>query len=110
MSRTFRMGVVLSVYSNRMLCGFTEYRAFLNYMMRTHVPLWDVERARQETAKLIVKQHPEFRNAPPPPDKTDSGNASRFAKQVGKKMGMDEVVMEGAKRKFKVRTLSESIK
>lgn len=104
-TREFPLSVVVSVTKNRLVAPFDEYRGFLDYMTGTHVPLWDVERARKAVAEKLTRL---FRKIPDPPEKTDSGNASRYVKACAKKLGYETVAFTGGKIPFEVRTATES--
>lgn len=91
MIRAFPLGPVVSVYYDRMLCTFTEYRAFLDYMTNAEVGLLDIPSARRMVALAVARQLPELAKATGPPEKTDSGNATRYVRRVAKEVGYDEV-------------------
>lgn len=83
----------MSVYHDRLLCPFTEYRAFLDYMTGVEVGLLDVSSARRIVAMAVERQLPELGRAARPPEKTDSGNATRYVRRVAKQVGYEEVRM-----------------
>lgn len=109
-TREFPMRVVVSVYRNRLLCPFDEYRAFINWMINSDVPLWDVSRARETVAASIARQIPELADTDPPPDKTDSGNANKYIKACCKQAGFEWVELTQMRSRFKVRTASKALK
>lgn len=111
MSRPFSVGAVISAYHNRLLVPFDEYRRFLDYMTGAELYLYDVAAARRAVAPALVKQLPRLAKTSRPPDKTDSGNASRYVRKVAKELGVDEVrVTPLNKGRFKPRTPKEALK
>lgn len=111
MSRTVGMNIIVSVYRNRLVCPFDQYRDFLNYMTGHTLYLYDLPRARAACADYLAKNHPQLKKSPRPPEKTDSGNANRYVKDVSKHMGRDEIgVNPLPKGSFKPRTPSEALK
>lgn len=102
------LDVMLSVVHNRIVCDFAEYRAFLNAMTRADVPLWEVDRARVLVADKLNKDCPELVRHRPP-EKTDSGNAKKWVKSVGKLVGYDAAEVNPLRTAMKVRTLSVAL-
>jgi hypothetical protein len=111
MSRSFSVGAVISAYHNRLLVPFDEYRRFLDYMTGTELHLYDVAAARRAILPALNRQLPQLAEVPRPPDKTDSGNASRYVRKVAKELGADEVRVTPLKKgAFKARTPKEALK
>lgn len=108
-TREFPMAVVISAYSNRLLCPFDQYRDFLNYMTGTNMYLHDVGRARRAVADELAKQVPELKKTDPPPEKTDSGNANKYVRACSKKAGFEYVELSPMRKgAFKTRTAKEA--
>lgn len=109
-SRAFPLGVVLTAIHDRHVTDFDEYRDFLEYMTGTDVALWNVGPARRAIVDTLRRQHPKL-FAHRPPEKTDSGNSSRYIKDVAKKIGTDMVVVNRLRRgTFDAVSLSEALR
>lgn len=105
------MAVIASVYHDRLVCPFDEYRAFLDYMTGTRLYLYDLPPARAAVAQYLERQHPQLKKSPRPPEKTDSGNASRYVRDVIKHMGRDHLTATPLRKGvFKPRTPTEALK
>lgn len=88
LTRTFPLAAVLSVYHNKMLVSFQEFRELLNYSTGVQVALWEIPRARTQVAEHLSRQFVWLKHAELPPGfRVDSGNANRYVKQVAKTIG-----------------------
>lgn len=108
MKREFPAAVVVSVVQNRLLCSFSDYREFLDYMTGGEVRLYDVARARVRVADFLRASMPRLRHLPALPEKTDSGNANRYVKTCHRFVGGETVAVRAMPATaFKHRTLEE---
>jgi len=111
MSRSFPVGVIISAYHNRLLVPFNEYRDFLDYMTGTELYLYDVASARISVLTALKRQLPQLAKVSRPPEKTDSGNATRYVRKVAKELGTDELELTPLRRGgFVPRTPKEALK
>lgn len=109
MSRSFPVGVVLSAYHDRLLVPFKDYRRFLDYMTGAELYLHDVAGARRATAASLERQLPSLAQTSHPPEKTDSGNATRYVKKVAKELGCEELRVNPLRKgAFKTRLPKEA--
>lgn len=83
------MAVIASVYHDRLVCPFDQYRDFLNYMTGHDLYLYDLPRARRIVADVLDNRIPGLKKTTPPPEKTDSGNANKYVRDVCKELSAD---------------------
>ncbi len=107
---TYPLSIIVSVCKNRLVCGFDEYRDFLNHVTGEQLPLWDVERARAATAKYLLATHKPLTKLPNPPDKTDSGNAGKYVRECAKVVGVTELDIKSEVVQCAPRTLAKAIR
>ncbi len=100
----YPISVIVSVITNRLMCDFDDYRAFLNYMTGTTVPLYDIARARGIVAAAILDRLPAFKRIDEPSSKSDNPNNSRYIKAVSKQLGVTEIGLRPLPGKFVTRT------
>lgn len=109
MNKSFKMAVILSVYHDKLMCGFDDTREFMDYMTGEHVYLWDIPQAMKLCRKSLGIQHPWIKqHAMNPEAKPDS--YSKFVRKAISIYGQEVIEVTPLKSgQFKARSCSESL-
>lgn len=104
------VSVIASIYHNRLVAPFEDYRAALEHITGQTLALHNIASARKTAAAELERQIPRLKKTPRPPEKTDSGNARAYVKRFATTLGTDEdiAVTSLAKTKFKPRTFTQA--
>lgn len=105
----FRLAAVLSVYHNKLMCGFDETRELMDYMTGEHVYIWDIPVAGKLCRKSLAQQYPWLKKQKLDPNgKPDT--YPKFVRGVAKEFGAETMLVECLKPgAFKARSCSETL-
>lgn len=88
--KAFPISVAISVYANRMYCGFPEYRDLLNHMTGADVRLREIPRARKLAADAIAAQHPWIATVRlPDTDNEKKPKSAKWLRAIETRLGAD---------------------
>lgn len=93
MTQEHRLAAVVSVYHNKLMCGFDETRAFIDYMAGERVPIWDIPIAGKLIRKHLDKHVPWLKEYTVDPDaKPDT--YPKFVRQMVSIHGEDKIAVQ----------------
>lgn len=92
----FRVAAVVAVYHDKMMCGFDEFREFLDHMAGESVAIWDIPAAIKLTRKSLDRQFPWLKDFSLDPDvKPDT--YPKFVRQMIAQHGSDKMEVQPLK-------------
>ena len=107
--RDFRVVAVLSIYHNKLMCGFDETRELMDFMAGERVYLWDIPVVMKLCRPALEKKYPWIKNHNfDASAKADS--FPRFVRKVIAEVGTETLSVTPLKAgKYKARSCSESL-